>query len=92
MNVEVRYSAQAREAAGVAVERVEVAEGASLRDVLADLARRHGAAMGKVLLDDGGAPHPSVLLFVNDEQVQWANPPELKDGDTLAIMSPISGG
>lgn len=79
MKVTVRYAAQAREAAGTASETVEL-EGSSVRDLLRRLAERHG----NIFL------HPSTLVFVRDEMVRGAR--ELKPGDEVSIMTPISGG
>ena len=92
MNVTVKYVAQARVAAGVPSESVDVPDAATPGSLLVRLAERHGDSMRGLLLDAEGKPHRSVLLVVGDEQVRVDDPRELKAGDVVSIMTPISGG
>ena len=92
MNVTVKFVAQARAAAGVSSESVDVPEAATPGSLLKQLAERHGDSMRGLLLDGDGNPHRSVLLAVGDEQVRVDDPRELKAGDVISIMTPISGG
>ena len=46
---------------------------------------------GRIVLDEHSVPHPAVMFFVNDDQVCAATC-QLRDGDVLTIMPPISGG
>jgi molybdopterin converting factor small subunit len=91
MKLRIRYSGQARSAAGCAFEAAELSSAATLHDLLAEVARRHGEKMAALL---EFKPHgaPAVLVFVGEEQVAWAAPPVLKDGDEIMLVSPISGG
>ncbi|HEY7595303.1 MAG TPA: MoaD/ThiS family protein [Actinophytocola sp.] len=81
--VRVRYFAGARAAAGVNEETVRLPADARVRDLVADLADRHGDALTRVLtacsfLLDGVA--------VRDK----ANP--LPDGSEVDVLPPFAGG
>jgi MoaD family protein len=92
MQITVEYAAQLKRAAGVGRETVELAPSATLRDLVHHAAERHGDALQAVLLDASRGLHPSILVFVNDEQCRDPAGRELTDGDTVAFLPPISGG
>lgn len=92
MQVTVEYAAQVKRAAGVASESVDVDDGCSVQDALSRIAEQHGDPLAKLLLGEEGRLHPSILLFVGDEQVRWETPRQLSAGDVITILSPISGG
>ncbi|WP_214368846.1 MoaD/ThiS family protein [Pseudonocardia sp. H11422] len=81
--VTVRYFAAARAAAGVDSESVEVADGATLADLLAAVRDRHGDGLARVLA------RCSYLLdevAVRDHGVRPAA------GATLDVLPPFAGG
>ena len=92
MHITIEYAAQARQAAGLGRERLELAEPQTVRDLLPQLARRHGEALGRLLLTEDGEPQPALLLFVGDEQVPPDARRELSSGDVVTILPPIAGG
>jgi sulfur-carrier protein len=92
MQVIVEYTAQARRAVGVSREEVELPQSATLRDLVAEVARRHGEPLERILFDAAGRLHPSILLFVRDEQTRWDSTRSLNERDVVTILSPISGG
>jgi molybdopterin converting factor small subunit len=92
MQITVEYAAQAKQAAGLGRECLELALPLRVRDLLPQLARRHGEALGRLLLTEDGDPQPALLLFVGDEQVLPDAPRELQPGDVLTILPPIAGG
>src|SRR5262245_36326091 len=92
MKITIRYRAQVRLAAGVPSEEVELAQTYSMREFIARLAERHGDPLRQLLLDTGGNLHPTILLFVGDEQVEPADRVEWKDGDVVTVLSPMAGG
>ncbi|MFN3483902.1 MAG: MoaD/ThiS family protein [Planctomycetota bacterium] len=90
MRLTVRYGAQAREAAGREEEVVDLPAPATVGGLLARLAERHGDPLRGLLLRPDGTPHPSVLVVRGDEQ---ARPEDfLSEGQTVWILTPISGG
>jgi molybdopterin converting factor small subunit len=92
MKITVQYSAQARVAAGRSSETVELPDSETIRDLVVRLGRQHGEAMRRLLLKADGSPHPSLLVFVADEQVRPDEQRALRSGEVVSIMTPISGG
>ena len=92
MNIAVRYMAQLKTAAGCAAEQVELDASASVTDLVGRLARQHGEPLAGLLLDAGGRPQPTILVFVGDQQVVAGQSLVLKDGDVLTFLSPMAGG
>jgi molybdopterin converting factor small subunit len=88
MRITVRYLAQLKAAAGVATE-VVTSEERTPRGLLLSLIDRHGA-LRRLLLDADGQPNATILVFVNDRQVEPGM--ELNDGDVVTLLSPIAGG
>ncbi len=92
MKVTVRYLAQARHAAGVASEQVELDDPCPAAELVLRAAERHGGALKALLLGADGTLQPALLLFVGDEQVGPEAECELKDGDVVTVLSPMAGG
>lgn len=91
MNVRVRLTAQARDAAGCDETPVALGSDRSVRALLGALAAAC-EPLRPLLLKADGAPHPSVLVVVGDEQVPVDDPRELREGDAVTVMTPIAGG
>lgn len=89
MQVYVEYVAQVRTAAGVSSEALTVPDGASVQDLVAEACRQHEDIV-KVLCDDHGALHPSILVFRGEDPCESGT--QLSNGDTVTFLSPISGG
>jgi molybdopterin converting factor small subunit len=81
--VEVRYFAAARAAAGTETEKVRLAAGATVDDLLAALAADHGPGLARVL------ERCSYLL---DEVAVRDRSTVLADGATLDVLPPFAGG
>jgi molybdopterin synthase sulfur carrier subunit len=67
--------------------------GATLTELFADLDTRHpGLRSG--LVDDGGALHRFVNVYVNDEDVRFLGAADtpLADGDVVTILPAVAGG
>lgn len=92
MQITVQYEAQARRAAGIASETVEVADRCSVSDCIRQVADTAGEPLKPILIDAAGAVQPSLLTFLNDVQIMRSNDRLLAAGDTLTLMTPISGG
>jgi molybdopterin synthase sulfur carrier subunit len=75
----VRYFAQAREAAGTPVEEVE---GATVGEVLAAAALRHGARLEAVLAISA--------VWLDGEPCRPEDPVAV--GGEVAVLPPVSGG
>ena len=92
MKVAVRYMAQLRHAAGVAGEEVELEGPCRAHELVARLARGHGAPLRELLLDGQGRVQPTILVFVGDEQVRAGQDVTLRAGDVVTLLSPVAGG
>lgn len=92
MRIVVRYQAQVRHAAGVAVDEVQVEGACSLQDLIRYLVERRGNSLRKILLGPAGGFQPSILYFVGDQHATLDQPVALKDGDVVTVLSPIAGG
>ncbi len=88
MKVTMIYHAQIRRRAGLPEEAVELPDGATV----ADAVRRApgAAAAADLLIDAAGSLQPVLLAVLNG--VPSAPDRALRDGDTLALFSPVAGG
>lgn len=91
MTVTIRYLAQVRAAVGTATEAIELPGPCSLVELFRTLAERHGPAFGGLLFDVKGSLQPTILLFVNDQQIT-GEAPLVREGDTITVLSPMAGG
>ena len=71
-------------------EYLEVADAASVSDLIFKIAEQKSEISHMLLADD--KPNPSILVFINDNQHLWENNAELKASDSITLMSPIAGG
>ena len=92
MKVTVKYAAQARVATGLSSEEVELDEPTTIHDLIIRLARQHGSAFRRFALDANGCPHPSLLVAIGDDQVRSGDHRKVASGETVTIITPISGG
>ena len=69
------------------------ADGASLRQVIEDLEKRH-AGIRERLLDDKGEIRRFVNIYVNGDDVRFLDAlnSKVKDGDDISIVPAIAGG
>lgn len=91
MPVEVRVPTILRKHTGG--EQKVAADGATLREVVADLERRH-PGLGGALVDDDGGLRRFLNVYVNDEDVRFLGGVEtpVQDGDTVSILPAVAGG
>ncbi len=92
MRITVRYSAQVKAAAKTASQVIEVPEPATVEVVIRQAAAEGSESLSQMLIANNGTLQPTLLLFVGEDCVSDPNQHELIEGDTVVIMSPISGG
>ncbi len=95
MKITIEYFGSAREAAGVAREVVESAAPMTAVRLLASLAQARGGRLAAACCCSGrpdGGLSPSVLLAVENRQVAAGRESELRDGDEIVVLPPVSGG
>lgn len=81
--VRVRYFAGARAAAGVNEETVRLTTGATVRDLAAELACRHGDALTRVL---------TACSFLLDGVAVRDQAATVSDGSDVDVLPPFAGG
>ena len=69
------------------------ADGATLRDMLANLEQQYPGITKNVLAEDGGL-HRFINVYVNDEDVRYLGSleTEVDEGDTVSILPAVAGG
>ena len=92
MKIKVEFTAQVKKAAGTGTEEYEIPPGSTLQDLVKQIAETHSTALKPLLFPDSEVLHPSILLFVSNEQVLWEEPRTLEPQQVVSILSPISGG
>jgi len=93
MQITIQYESQVRRAAGVTSETIEVPDGCcSIRDCIRTVAAAHERELKPMLVNSDGEVQPTLLVFLNDIQIVRSSESMLSDGDTLTLMTPISGG
>ncbi|WP_410669765.1 MoaD/ThiS family protein [Amycolatopsis sp. cmx-4-68] len=83
LTIVVRYFAAARAAAGVDEEKVQLADGATVADAVAELRRLHPSSLPRVL--------DAVSYLLDGIAVRDLTRP-LKDGAELDVLPPFAGG
>jgi len=92
MQITVQYESQARRAAGVNSESVDVPDSCSVSDCIGKVAQNHGEPLSSILVNSTGDVQTTLLVFLNDSQIVRSDKTTLSDGDTVTLMTPISGG
>jgi molybdopterin converting factor small subunit len=91
MTVQVKLPTILRKHAG-GEPRVD-AQGATLRELFADL-EAHYPGITKNVVTEDGALHRFVNVYVNDEDVRYLGSLEtvVAEGDTVSILPAVAGG
>jgi molybdopterin converting factor small subunit len=71
---------------------IELDEPYFVQDLIRRLAEEYGETFRNTILDASGNLRPMILLSVNEEQIDWNEPLPLRNGDRIALLSPIAGG
>jgi molybdopterin synthase sulfur carrier subunit len=74
-------------------ERIVAAEGATLRELIDNVDRRHPGFAGQ-LLEPTGDQRRFVNIYVNDEDVRYLSGLEtpVSEGDVISILPAVAGG
>ncbi|MGH3449524.1 MAG: MoaD/ThiS family protein [Haloechinothrix sp.] len=83
VELQVRYYASARAAAGTEGETITVPEGASVADVLSELRSRHSDQLSRVF---------SAASFLLNGVVVRLQSQAVSDGAQLDVLPPFAGG
>ncbi len=93
MRISVEIAFSFKRELGDDYRTLELPEGATVRDAMVELARRHPAA-GSRLFDEDGEVRRNINALVNGGNVQFRRRFDtvLRDGDRMAILPPVGGG
>jgi sulfur-carrier protein len=91
VSVEVRIPTMLRSAVGGS-SAISV-DGATIGEILDELARRFPALAGQVVTDDGSL-HKFVNVYLNDDDIRYLAKLDTKvgEGDTVSILPAVAGG
>ncbi len=93
ITVKTRYYAYLRELTGIREEEIALSEGATVGTLIERLIQKYGDRFRRYILADNMELKSSIAIAINgvkvsDEPLKRI----LRDGDTLVILPPISGG
>ena len=89
MDVTVAFTTQLKAALGKSEQTITLDEGATVGQAIQALSAIYPDEFSRLVLA-GGTLMPSILLSVHDGQVP--EDAEIFDGDTITLLSAISGG
>ena len=92
MKITLRYTSQLATAAGTSEEDIEVADGIGLVELLGNLSKEHGPEFSKFVVNDDGTPVATLVVGVNDTQVDLRNDLSLEDNSEVILITSMSGG
>ena len=94
MEVELRYYAMVRDAAGKRSETLALPDGATVMDLINHLIGLFGDRFRGYLYDDEGRLIDYLMFSVNEVDIRSLNGFDtvLRDGDRVLVMPPIGGG
>ena len=92
MIIQASYTTQLKASLRIANESLDMEAGSRLSTLVRQLAERHGASFSDLVLDGEGGLLPSVLIGIDEQQVNVAEDPELHEGQEVVFLSAISGG
>jgi molybdopterin synthase sulfur carrier subunit len=92
MELELRFFATFREAAGGKTVTAEFADGSTVGDVLRELEAEYEGMDGRLIVDGGLAPQINVLK--NGREVLHLDGLDtpLDDGNRVSVFPPVAGG
>lgn len=94
MKVNVQFEAQLRQVAGADSTELDLPEESDLLTALRQAAESGGKELQDRLLTPQGSVQSALLVFVNDQPVPASalESQPLRDGDSVLLLPPISGG
>ncbi len=93
ITVKTKYYAYLREVTGVREEEIALEEGSTVADLVEKLVKRYGEPLRRYILTEDMELRPNIAVAVNGVKVsEEPLRKTLREGDTVVILPPISGG
>ncbi|EDM28639.1 hypothetical protein LNTAR_08719 [Lentisphaera araneosa HTCC2155] len=91
MNYKIKLWGQLKQKAGKEFIHMESIEELNIQDIVLRICEME-PSLSEVLLKSSSSIHPSILIFVNDNQYEHDKQSPIKKSDPITFMSPIAGG
>ena len=92
MKITIDLTAQLKSKAVNPPAKLELQPPCSLQDCVRTLADECGSEFQQFLFNEKGTLRSTILMTLNDVQIDWDEHVLLDDGDRVSILSPIAGG
>ena len=92
MKITFQYSGQARKARGTAEEVIDLEENSTVTQALIQVAQTWSPEAKGFFFDDENQVRPSMLIFVNEEQIMEPQTHVLTPNAKVLWMAPLAGG
>ena len=92
MKIKISFLSQLKRAAGTSCIAINADAGKTIQDILLNQVCPKLEGLSRTILDEHGALHQVLLIFVEDEQIDIKKPYIIKDSINITLMFPIAGG
>ena len=92
MSISIKYMSQLKALLGQGTDQIETQSACTWRELAEQLVQRHGEPLRKLLYSNEGELNPSLLVCIGDEQIRPTAAHPIQPGQTVTLLSPISGG
>ena len=92
MKIKVNFGGQLRNIIGNDSVHFEVASTAKLMMLFNTIVQSASNEVRNLLLDEQGNCQPTILAFINNEQILTGENPILHEGSVVTLLTPMSGG
>ena len=93
MKIHVTYGGQLKAITKIAAETIHLPEDENtVNSLLFQIAERYGKSAHMMLVGPNQKTHRTLIRFINNTQIMPGANPKLGDGDSITLITPISGG
>jgi molybdopterin converting factor small subunit len=91
MKISFQLWGQLKQAAGTGKVDIEIEDNSTIEQIVYKLIESQGDEIKKLLIKDDKIS-PTMLFFINDQQIDTESNVALSENTEISIMSPIAGG
>ena len=92
MKITLKYMGQLKYLAGKDSDQIDCSQGASLIELMTEASSKYDQRFANILLDETGTIRSSLIVVVNGTAVGKDACRNLSDGDSITLLTAISGG